>query len=221
MHSLLLLSSATAKSQWHFSGAGEQAKVACYQPYSCPHSVYLSSASHAAASNALSKAIFYNSRFITVYHYSRNSSHRLLSELCLSFSAAMSPIVAVVGVGYVGEHLVTEFSKHYPTIAYDVDPQRLDQIAKHTTVHQLMTTRKAVDLSLATHILISVPTDVFHDGTINTTILRKAIATALEHAQHGATIVIESSVAVGMTRDLFGMSYLERGLKIGMSPEVS
>ncbi|KPI42693.1 UDP-N-acetyl-D-glucosamine 6-dehydrogenase [Cyphellophora attinorum] len=147
----------------------------------------------------------------------------------------MSTIVAVIGVGYVGEHLVTEFSKHYPVIAYDIDQQRLDQVASNTTVHRLMTsldqvasnttvhrlmtTRKAVDLCLATHILISVPTDVFHDGTINTTTLRKAIATVLEHAQYGATVVIESSVAVGMTRDLFGTSYLRKGLKIGMSPE--
>jgi UDP-N-acetyl-D-mannosaminuronate dehydrogenase len=133
----------------------------------------------------------------------------------------MSTTVAVIGVGYVGEHLVTEFSKHYPVIAYDIDQQRLDQVASNTAVHRLMTTRKAVDLCLATHILISVPTDVFHDGTINTTTLRKAIATVLEHAQHGATVVIESSVAVGMTRNLFGTSYLGKGLKIGMSPEVS
>lgn len=130
-------------------------------------------------------------------------------------------VVAVVGVGYVGEHLVTEFSKHYPTIAYDVDARRLDQIAQHKTVHQLMTTRRPVDLSLATHILIAVPTGVFHDGTINTNVLRNAVDTVLQNAQYGATIIVESSVAVGMTRELFGSSYPEKNLKIGMSPEVS
>ena len=144
------------------------------------------------------------------------SSSIMVSDTCVS-----SPVVAVVGVGYVGEHLVLEFSKHYPTIAYDIDARRLDQISQHKTTHQLMTTRDPSDLRLATHILISVPTGVFHDGAINVEILRNAVATVVRNARFGATIVVESSVAVGMTRDLFGDIYLERELKIGMSPEVS
>lgn len=132
-----------------------------------------------------------------------------------------SPIVAVVGVGYVGEHLVQEFSKHYPVIALDVDPVRLDHIANSMkSPYQLMTTLRASDLALATHILISVPTGVYNDGTIDTRILRTAVNNVLDNAQHGATVVIESSVAVGMTRSLFGDRHHEKNLKIGMSPEV-
>lgn len=135
--------------------------------------------------------------------------------------AKPSNVVAVVGVGYVGEHLVTEFSKHYPTIAYDVNPRRLDQIGQQKTVHQLMTTRNSIDLGLATHILIAVPTAVFHDGSIDVSILRQAVSTVVQNAHVGATIVIESSVAVGMTRELFSQTYKDKDLKVGMSPEVS
>ncbi|ETN39955.1 uncharacterized protein HMPREF1541_06182 [Cyphellophora europaea CBS 101466] len=136
-----------------------------------------------------------------------------------STPTSTSPIVAVVGVGYVGEHLVQGFSKHYPVIAFDVDPVRLEQVAKNKTKYQLMTTRLGSDLALATHILISVPTGVYSDGTIDTRILRSAVDNVLCNAQYGATIVIESSVAVGMTRSLFGDRHHEKDLKVGMSPE--
>lgn len=142
-------------------------------------------------------------------------------DMKMSHTRISSTVVAVVGVGYVGEHLVLEFSKHYPTIAYDIDARRLDQISQHKTKHQLMTTRNPDDLHMATHILIAVPTGVFHDGTINTNILRNAVDIVIQHARIGATVVVESSVAVGMTRDLFGNAYLEKRLKVGMSPEVS
>lgn len=84
-----------------------------------------------------------------------------------------------------------------------------------------MTTDKASDLGLATHILISVPTGVHFNGTIDTRILRSAVDAVLENTRQGTTVVIESSVAVGMTRSLFGQRYLEKGIKVGMSPEVS
>jgi nucleotide sugar dehydrogenase len=130
------------------------------------------------------------------------------------------PLVAVIGVGYVGEHLVSEFSKHFNVLGYDVSPARKKlleaQFAANDRVHLTTTAR---DLAGATHFLISVPTLLLPDKTIDSSFLRSALAAVGQHARRGATVVVESSVAVGMTRQLLGPLAKERGFFAGMSPE--
>ena len=76
-------------------------------------------------------------------------------------------------------------------------------------------------LGSATHFLISVPT-LLVSGTsvVDTSYLQSAIDTISIHARVGATVVIESSVAVGMTRSLLSKIAVKYNLKAGMSPEV-
>lgn len=54
---------------------------------------------------------------------------------------------------------------------------------------------------------------------VDTTHVRSAITTVIEHARTGATIVIESSVAVGRTRALIERMTVPRGIYAGMSPQ--
>jgi nucleotide sugar dehydrogenase len=129
------------------------------------------------------------------------------------------PTVAVVGCGYVGKHLVETFAWHYNVIAFDVSDNRLIELSQELRSSTIRFTSKASDLAKASHILISVPTVLNHDKTIDTTYLRSAIAVVARHAQPGATVVVESSVAVGMTRSLVGPLMSSKGLKVGMSPE--
>jgi len=133
-----------------------------------------------------------------------------------------TPLVAVIGVGYVGLHLVTGFSKHYNVIAFDLSQKRLESVAGELLPNpRLSLTSDPSRLSSATHFLVSVPT-LLVPGTsvVDTSYLQSAIDTITVHARIGATVVIESSVAVGMTRSLLAKIALKYHLKAGMSPEV-
>ena len=129
------------------------------------------------------------------------------------------PIVAVIGVGYVGTHLVEAFAHQYKVVAFDLSEKRLLQVAEELDGLPILFTSTASDIKQASHFLISVPTLLNNDKTIDTTYLRSAIATVEQHADPGSTIVIESSVAVGMTRSLVGPLMRTKNFMVGMSPE--
>jgi UDP-N-acetyl-D-mannosaminuronate dehydrogenase len=133
------------------------------------------------------------------------------------------PIVAVMGVGYVGLHLVTEFATRYKVVAYDVNAKRLAQLTEeYKSRSNIYFTNDASKLQAATHFLVAVPTPLFPGTTeTDTRIIRSALGTICENVRPGATVVIESSVSVGMTRALLGDMVRTYGLKAGMSPEVS
>lgn len=130
------------------------------------------------------------------------------------------PLVAVIGVGYVGEHLTDVFSRCFNVLGYDVSETRVKNLsAKYSGNNKVRITSEAEDLSEASHFLISVPTLLQADKTVDTSYLRSALATVENHATPGSTVVIESSVAVGMTRELLGPLAKRKGLFAGMSPE--
>lgn len=133
-----------------------------------------------------------------------------------------TPLVAVIGVGYVGTHLVEVFSAQYQTLGFDVSEKRLDQLRDDFLGNPRVDfTSQASNLAGATHFLISVPTLLLPDKSIDSSYLRSALRTVAQHARPGATIVVESSVAVGMTRELVGPLALAKGCFAGMSPEVN
>lgn len=130
------------------------------------------------------------------------------------------PIVAVVGVGYVGQHLVETFCQKYKVIGFDVSLSRVGQLSadfKHRS--NATFTANSNGIAQATHFLIAVPTLLLPDHSIDSSYLRQALKTVSRHARPGAVVVIESSVAVGMTRELLGPVAAARGFYAGMSPE--
>lgn len=132
------------------------------------------------------------------------------------------PVVAVIGVGYVGTHLVETFSQHFDVLGFEVSEKRVAQLEpEYASNERVRLTTNGADLAEATHYLISVPTLLLPNKAIDTSYLRNAIHTISCYARPGATIVIESSVAVGMTRALVGPLAKEKGCFAGMSPEVS
>lgn len=139
----------------------------------------------------------------------------------LAYAAHSQPVIAVIGVGYVGSHLVEAFAKVYSVIAFDISKQRVEQIARRFKGPSVRCTWRASDLAAADVFLISVPTSLNHDRTINTTSIETAVQIIVEYARHGVTVVMESSVAVGMTRELLGPLVATKKAKVGMSPEVS
>lgn len=141
---------------------------------------------------------------------------------CLEITQEEEPFVAVIGIGYVGTHLVESFASQYRVIGFDVSERRIAQLREEfDDENHIEFTTCREDLTKATHFLISVPTLLREDKTVDTSYLESAIETVSSHARPGATVVIESSVAVGMTRSLLGPICTSHRFFGGMSPEVS
>ncbi|KAF1999710.1 nucleotide sugar dehydrogenase [Amniculicola lignicola CBS 123094] len=131
-----------------------------------------------------------------------------------------TPQIAVIGVGYVGAHLISSFASHYDVVGFDISEARIQDMRKqHIDNDRISFTCQAQDLRTATHFLISVPTLLRPDKTIDSTYLQSALDTVGNYGRPGATVVFESSVAVGMTRQLLGPLGAARNLFVGMSPE--
>lgn len=130
------------------------------------------------------------------------------------------PLIAVIGVGYVGEHLVNAFSAHFNVLGYDVSEARTKHLEHAFESNgRVKFTASTKDIAAATHFLISVPTLLLPDRTIDSSFLRNALTAVGNHARRGSVVVVESSVAVGMTREFLGPLAKERGFLAGMSPE--
>ncbi|KAF2854610.1 nucleotide sugar dehydrogenase [Plenodomus tracheiphilus IPT5] len=130
------------------------------------------------------------------------------------------PLIAVIGVGYVGLHLVTTFASKFDVVAFDLSKARLDAVAKDLAPFpSVQVTSEANEIANATHILVSVPTTLLPNKSVDISNIRSALTTIGLYARPGATVVIESSVSVGMTRQLLGDLMKTRKLKAGMSPE--
>jgi len=131
--------------------------------------------------------------------------------------------VAVIGVGYVGLHLVEVFGHLHNVTAFDISRQRIQDLRpqlQHLPLVKLTYDPQA--LAQQDYYLISVPT-LLKEGTgeIDTSYIKAAIDTVAQYAGHTSTVVIESSVAVGMTRELLTPLMIAKNFRAGMSPEVT
>jgi len=127
--------------------------------------------------------------------------------------------VAVIGAGYVGLHLINAFSQRHRVIAYDIDDRRLMELTSFGVGEDVLCTSNPEELRSAEYFLVAVPTKVNHDNTINADAVQSAIDMIAQYAKDGATIIIESSVAIGTTRELLTPAIHLRGFRGGMSPE--
>ncbi|KAF2138289.1 uncharacterized protein K452DRAFT_353155 [Aplosporella prunicola CBS 121167] len=128
------------------------------------------------------------------------------------------PCICVVGVGFVGEALLREFGHKFRSIGFDISNDRIEELRsllKGYTNITLTTNKDA--LASATHYLISVPTLLKEDRSVDLSHLLSAITMVLSYARPGCVIVIESSVSVGTTRQIFGP--YQGIFHCGMSPE--
>ncbi|EMT71570.1 hypothetical protein NOF04DRAFT_5109 [Fusarium oxysporum II5] len=131
-----------------------------------------------------------------------------------------TPLVAVIGVGFVGTGLVDSFSSKYEIMGFDISEDRLEFLRGEFSARPNVSfTSNEPDLGKATHFLISVPTLLRSDRTIDLSYLRSALRRVEQWARPGCTVVIESSVSVGLTRELLGPIAKAKGLFAGMSPE--
>ena len=123
------------------------------------------------------------------------------------------PIIAVIGLGYVGLPLALAFSKHYQVIGYDLDQARVDALKKgeDTTLESdAEAIKNASNLSLtnelsliasATVFIVTVPTPVNADKSPDLSSLLYASSQIASLLKRGDIVIYESTVYPGCTEE--------------------
>ena len=149
-----------------------------------------------------------------------------------------SPVIAVVGLGYVGLPLAVEFGKRHTTIGFDLSQRKVDAYrrfedptgevspAQLREASQLNCTTDGAALKDADFIVVAVPTPIDDARRPDFGPLVSSSETVGRHMKRGAIVVYESTVYPGATEEIC-VPVLEKfsGLKwkqdfhIGYSPE--
>ena len=149
------------------------------------------------------------------------------------------PVIAVIGLGYVGLPLAVALADHFEVVGIDIDEARIEELrrghdrtreiaAERLSGSAIRLTTRAEDAAGTDLFIVTVPTPV--DGA-NRPDLRplmgatRTVAALLEQGRR-ATVVYESTVYPGVTEDICGpelerLSGLSRGadFRLGSSPE--
>jgi UDP-N-acetyl-D-galactosamine dehydrogenase len=146
--------------------------------------------------------------------------------------------IGIVGLGYVGLPLAVEFGKVYPTIGFDINQSRIDELKAGfdrtlevepellQQADKLSFTTSTKELGEANFFIVTVPTPIDKNNRPDLTPLIKASETVGKILKKGDIVVYESTVYPGCTEDDC-VPILERqsGLKFnvdffcGYSPE--
>jgi UDP-N-acetyl-D-galactosamine dehydrogenase len=146
--------------------------------------------------------------------------------------------IAIIGLGYVGLPLAVEFGKKFPTIGFDINTRRVQELKEgidhtlETESHELVSavhlgfTTNPEDLRAATVYIVTVPTPIDEHKQPDLTPLAKASETLGKVIKKGDVAIFESTVYPGATEE-YCVPVIERvsGLRfnedffIGYSPE--
>src|SRR5438034_2655872 len=148
------------------------------------------------------------------------------------------PVVAVVGLGYVGLPLAVEFGKLRPTVGLDLSEQkvaayrRFEDPTGEVSPEQLRAatllncTTDGAALAEADFIIVAVPTPVDEAHRPDFTPLVSSSETVGRHMKRGATVVFESTVYPGATEEVcvpviekFSGLKWKQDFNVGYSPE--
>jgi len=125
-----------------------------------------------------------------------------------------SKTVAIVGLGYVGLPLAVEFGKKRPTIGFDINSDRINELKAYKDRTLEVTSadlQQAVHLTYSSEIealkeaqiyIITVPTPVDKYNNPDLTPIRKATETVATVLKKGDIVIYESTVYPGVTEDI-------------------
>jgi len=146
--------------------------------------------------------------------------------------------IAIIGLGYVGLPLAVEFGKQYPTLGFDINERRVNELREgiDTTLEtdadelraasRLTYSTNLEDLRRATVFIVTVPTPVDAHKNPDLSPLQKASESVGKVIKQGDIVVYESTVYPGATEE-YCVPAIEKtsGLKfntdffVGYSPE--
>ncbi|PTA70155.1 MULTISPECIES: nucleotide sugar dehydrogenase [unclassified Stenotrophomonas] len=137
-------------------------------------------------------------------------------------AAAVAPRFAVIGLGYVGLPLAVAFGRHWPTLGFDIDPQRIAELGRgqdHTlemeadelsSAEQLQFGSDAAQLDAANVYIVTVPTPIDAYEQPDLEPLRSASRLIASHLRAGDLVIYESTVYPGTTEEVC-VPLLEQG----------
>jgi UDP-N-acetyl-D-glucosamine/UDP-N-acetyl-D-galactosamine dehydrogenase len=149
-----------------------------------------------------------------------------------------APVVAVIGLGYVGLPLVVAFGRQLRTIGHDIDIAKVDACQRGTDPSRELSDEEmamalqasySADprcLAEADYIIVAVPTPVDQAHVPDFSPLVGASRSVGRHLRKGATVIFESTVFPGATEEVCvpvleresGLTW-KRDFFIGYSPE--
>lgn len=121
--------------------------------------------------------------------------------------------IAIIGLGYVGLPLAVEFGKKFPTLGFDINQGRINELksgydrtleveSEHLkSATQLSYTADLADLKKANFFIVTVPTPIDKNNRPDLTPLIKASETVGKVLKKGDIVVYESTVYPGCTED--------------------
>ena len=147
-------------------------------------------------------------------------------------------ILAIIGLGYVGLPLAVEFGRLYPTVGFDINPKRIEDLNNGfdetlelssdelNGASQILYTNQIEELRNANTFIITVPTPVDKHNIPDLNPLLRASETVGKVIKLGDVVIYESTVYPGATEEDC-IPVIERisGLKLnvdfyaGYSPE--
>jgi UDP-N-acetyl-D-galactosamine dehydrogenase len=128
-----------------------------------------------------------------------------------------APVIAVIGLGYVGLPLATALSAHYPVTGYDNNPTRIAQLVEgiditHEVTHeqliaaqhinQLLFSSDAASIANANVFIVTVPTPLTSSNLPDLSYLIAASELIASCLKPGGLVVYESTVYPGCTNEV-------------------
>ena len=123
------------------------------------------------------------------------------------------PVVAVVGLGYVGLPVAGAFGRQRPCIGYDLNKKRIQNLkqqvdasgevptAELVQARHLTPTDDPAELARADFIIVAVPTPINAARQPDLSPLESASEAVGRHMKAGAIVIYESTVYPGATEE--------------------
>lgn len=127
-------------------------------------------------------------------------------------------IVGIIGCGYVGLSLIKAFKSKFSIIGYDICNNRIDYLNKNYKFNNVYYTSNHTALQNCNVYIISVPTNTYSNKSVDLSNLINTIHILKLYIKSFDTIILESSIYVGGTKELFS-DFLNLNVYVGFSPE--
>lgn len=145
--------------------------------------------------------------------------------------------ICVLGLGYIGLPLATEFSKYFNVIGFDLNNNRIEQLQNGIDINSQISKKKLLknklnftfnpnDISKCNVYIITVPTPINKKKKPNLSAIKKAISLIAKYLKKNDCVVLESTVYPGLTDEvIIPMLEKKTNLKVnkefyvGYSPE--
>jgi UDP-N-acetyl-D-galactosamine dehydrogenase len=128
-----------------------------------------------------------------------------------------APVIAVIGLGYVGLPLATALSAHYPVTGYDNNPTRIAQLLEGIDItaevtpaqiraaqhnNQLLFSSDASSIATANIFIVTVPTPLTSNNLPDLSYLISSSELIASCLKPGGLVVYESTVYPGCTNEV-------------------